>query len=69
MFQKESWATQVLRESTLAVGASGSGQTVVARNRTQLDRKLNMQRLAEAFDSLSPKDYMERAIGIMGEEM
>jgi hypothetical protein len=41
----------------------------VARNRTQLDRKLNMQRLAEAFDSLSPKDYMKRAIGIMGEEM
>jgi hypothetical protein len=51
------------------MGESSSGQTVVARNRTQLDCKLNMQQLAEAFNSLSPKDYMERAIGIMGEEM
>jgi hypothetical protein len=69
LLQKESWAAQVLRESSLAVGASGSGQAFVARNKSQLDRKLNMQRLAESFGSLSPKEYMERAIAIMGDEM
>jgi hypothetical protein len=67
--QKELWAAEVLRESTLAVGASGSGQTVTARNKTQLERKLNLHRLAEAFVTLEPKDYLERVISIMHDEM
>jgi hypothetical protein len=40
-----------------------------ARNKTQLERKLNMQRLAQSFESLTPKVYLERAIGIMNQEM
>jgi hypothetical protein len=67
--QKESWAAQVLRESFLAVGASGSGQVFVDRNKSQLNRKLNVQRLAESFGSLFPKEYMKQAIAIMGDEM
>jgi hypothetical protein len=68
-FQKESWAAQVLREMTLAVGAGGSGQTVVARTRSHLERKLNMQRLAESFGTIPNKEYLHRAIEIMGDEM
>jgi hypothetical protein len=59
----------VLRESTLAVGAAGSGQAATARNKTQLDRKLNMKRLAESYDTLQEKDFLERVISIMREEM
>jgi hypothetical protein len=69
VFQKEAWAAQVLREATLATGAGGSGQAVVALTKSQLDRKLNMSRLAQSFDTLSPLDYLQRAIDIMGDEM
>jgi hypothetical protein len=54
---------------TLAVGAGGSGQTVVARTRSHLERKLNMQRLAESFGTIPNKEYLHRAIEIMGDEM
>ncbi len=67
--QKEAWAARVLRETTLATGAGGSGQTVVARTKSQLDRKLNMSRQAQSFDTLSPIDYLQRAVDIMGDEM
>jgi hypothetical protein len=51
------------------MGASGSSQTVSARNKTQLERKLNMQWLAQSFHSLMPKIYLERAIIIMDKDM
>jgi predicted kinase len=58
-----------MRENTLAVGASGSGQSVIARNKTQLERRLNLERLARSYASISPKDYLERAIDIMADEL
>lgn len=54
---------------TLAVGAGGSGQAVVARSKSHLERKLNMQRLAESFGTISKKEYLYRAIEIMADEM
>jgi hypothetical protein len=68
LFQKESWAAQVRREATLAVGAGGSGQAMVARSRSHLDRKLKMTRLAQSFDTISHQDYLHRAMEIMDEE-
>jgi hypothetical protein len=56
---------RILRENTLAVSGSGSGQIVNGRSNTQLERKLNMQRLALAFHTLTPKEYLQRAIAIM----
>jgi hypothetical protein len=53
---------------TLAVGAGGSGQAVVARSKSHLERKLNMQRLAESFGTIS-KEYLYCAIEIMADEM
>jgi hypothetical protein len=58
-----------LRESTLAVGAGGSGQSVVARSKIHLDRKRNLKRLAESFNDISAKDYMERALDILADEI
>jgi hypothetical protein len=68
-FQKESWAAQVLRENCLVVGAAGSSQAVCARSKSQLDRKMNMRNLALEFANLDAKDYLERAISIMSDEM
>jgi hypothetical protein len=67
MFQKDAWAAQVHRESTLAVGLGDQGFS--ARNSAHMDRKENLQRLAGAFPELQPKDYMQRVMSIIGKEL
>jgi hypothetical protein len=42
---------------------------VVARTKHQLDRKLNMQRLAESFADISPKEYLCRMVDILADEI
>ncbi len=44
---------QVLRESTLAVGEGGSGQVPLARSKQHMERKMNMQRLAESCGDIT----------------
>jgi hypothetical protein len=54
----------------LAVGgAGGSGAQSGTRTKTSHKRRQNLQRLAESYEQLSPKDYMERITAIMGDEM
>jgi hypothetical protein len=55
-FQNERWTVQFLLEMTLAVGTGGSRQAVVARTRSHLGRKLNMQRLAKSFGTITNKE-------------
>jgi hypothetical protein len=67
---KESWAAQIVKENSLAVGGSrtGSAVAVAARNKSQLDRKLNLRSLAHQYYSIPRKEYMERVISIMHAE-
>jgi hypothetical protein len=56
-----------MQENTLAVSASGSGQSVIARNKTQLERRLNLEKLAHSYVSILLKDYLQRAIDMVDE--
>jgi hypothetical protein len=53
----------------LATRAGGTNQSVVARKHAQLERKLNMARLAQSFSTLSPAEYFTLAVAIMADEI
>jgi hypothetical protein len=67
---KESWAAQIVKESSLAVGgaATGSAVAIAARSKVHLERKMNLRSLAHQYYTIPRKDYMERLISIMHSE-
>ena len=56
-------------ESTRAKGgaASGSGKTA-RRTKAEMEKKLNLKKLGESYSTITPKQYLERMIGILKDE-
>ncbi len=51
------------------MGAGGSGQVPLARSKQHMERKMNMQRLAESCGDITAKEYLYCAMDIMSDKI
>jgi len=50
------------------VGGGGAGQGVNTRKKVQLEKQLNLRKLAETYDTLERIEYIRRINGILKDE-
>jgi len=45
---------------TLAIGGAATGRKTAGRVKLHLKKQLNLQKLAESYNSITPRDYLLR---------
>ena len=58
LVQKDCWAAVKQQESSLAKGASGTGQSSTRRTLARTERNENLKKLASLYATMTPREYL-----------